>query len=382
MRQTGQPDRRSQHGKQSEAAPHPQTAAMLKRPTAPAALALLSAGLFGISTPLAKLLVSAMPPLMLAALLYLGSGVGLALVLLVQRVRRAADARLVVPHGRDWLWLCAAILAGGCAAPVLLAYGLQTSPASSAALLLNLEGVFTALLAWFVFKENFDSAIAIGMALTVAGGVVLVLAPGAAAGFSAGLGLVVAACAAWAIDNNLTRKVAASDATLTACLKGLAAGTVNLVLAWTLVPTTPVSVNAMLGALAVGFVGYGVSLVLFVLALRGLGAARTGAYFSAAPFFGATAAMVVLGEPLGLGFAAGAVLMASGVWLHARERHEHEHTHDALEHDHRHVHDEHHQHGHAEGVSAAKPHAHRHRHEVLMHRHPHYPDIHHQHRHG
>ena len=345
----------------------------------PIKLALLSAGLFGISMPLAKLLVGEMPPVMLAALLYLGSGAGLAVVLLVQRMRRPPGARVIVPHGQDWLWLLGAILAGGFAAPILLAYGLLSSPASAVALLLTLEGVFTALLAWFVFKENFDRGIVIGMALTVAGSAVLVLDL-ENAGVTGGLVLVVVACAAWALDNNLTRKVSASDAILTACLKGLAAGTVNLALAFTFSSAPPVPAVALFGALAVGFLGYGVSLVLFVLALRELGAARTGAYFSCAPFFGAIIGALLLREPLGASFAVGAILMLLGVWLHVRERHEHEHTHEALMHEHRHVHDEHHRHGHPDGT-ADKPHSHLHRHEVLTHRHPHYPDIHHQHTH-
>lgn len=341
--------------------------------------ALLSAALFGLSTPLAKLLVSGVPPLLLAALLYLGSGLGLAAVLAV-RWLGGRSARLAAPHGRQWLWLAAAVLAGGCMGPVLLTYGLVDAPASTAALLLNLEGVFTALLAWFVFRENFDRRIALGMLLIVAGGAALVAAPGRW-DIAPSLALIVGACAAWALDNNFTRKVSGSDAVLIACIKGLAAGTVNLALAWTFGQSAPIAAGPIAAALGVGFAGYGVSLALFIAALRGLGTARTGAYFAAAPFFGALAALVLLDEPLSGQFFAGATLMAAGVWLHLTERHEHEHRHEPMVHEHPHVHDEHHEHAHEFDWDGSEPHTHGHHHAPLAHRHAHFPDLHHRHRH-
>lgn len=342
--------------------------------------ALGSAALFGVSTPLAKLLIGQVQPLMLAALLYLSSGVGLLIVVAGRAVKRSAPAARLLPAAGDWRWLAAAIVLGGIAGPVALMFGLARSAASTASLLLNLEGVFTALLAWFMFRENFDRRIALGMAAIVAGGVVLAWGPVAEASTAFGLLLVVAACAFWALDNNLTRKVSGADAVTIAALKGLVAGSVNLGLALALGNPLPAPV-ASAAAGAVGFFGYGLSLVLYVLALRHLGAARTAAYFSVAPFFGAAIGIAVAHEPLTLQLAGAAILMALGVWLHVSERHSHMHTHAALRHTHAHVHDEHHRHEHDFAWDGREPHTHRHDHAPLAHEHPHYPDLHHDHPH-
>ncbi|MBI3925001.1 MAG: EamA family transporter [Armatimonadetes bacterium] len=341
-------------------------------------MALAAAVLFGLTTPLAKLLLGATSPGMLAALLYLGSGLGLGVILWF----RPAEAPL---SRRDWPWLAGAILCGGVLAPLSLMWGLTATPAGSASLLLNLEGVFTALIAWFVFRENFDRRIMLGMALIVAGGAALSWSgpggdsPGGGSGL-ASLG-IVAACLGWGLDNNLTQKVSAQDPVQLASLKGLVAGGINLMLALAAghgIPAAP----ALAGALLLGFVGYGVSLALFVLALRHIGTARTGAYFSVAPFVGAAIALPLLREPLRPGFALATVLMAAGVWLHLTERHEHEHYHPAMEHCHRHSHDEHHQHEHPLCMDVREPHTHWHVHQPLTHAHAHYPDIHHRHAHG
>jgi drug/metabolite transporter (DMT)-like permease len=347
-----------------------------------AAPALAAALLFGASTPLAKTLTGAISPILLAGLLYLGSGLGLAGVLLVRRLTRKADtpARTapVIPR-REIPWLLGAILAGGVAGPALLMTGLAQTGAAPASLLLNVEGVFTALIAWCVFKENADRKIVLGMIVIVAGGVLLSWQPDAASLSPSAL-LIVAACACWAIDNNLTRNVSSNDAVLIACLKGLVAGTCNtgfaLAAGGTLPPTPPL-VSAML----IGFAGYGVSLALFVVALRHLGTARTGAYFSVAPLFGVVIALLIWPEMPGILFWAAAALMALGVWLHLRERHEHEHVHEPTEHSHAHRHDAHHQHTHDFPWDGKEPHVHAHKHEALVHKHPHYPDIHHRHRH-
>jgi drug/metabolite transporter (DMT)-like permease len=260
-------------------------------------------------------------------------------------------------------------------------FGLARTTASAASLLLNLEAVLTALLAWVVFRENADRRIVLGMFLIVAGGVVLAW-PSAAWPNSDWLGsvAVAGACLCWAIDNNLTRKVAASDALFLSALKGLAAGSVNTLLFLLFARTAPTWSAAPL-AMLVGLLGYGVSLVLFILALRGLGAARTGAYFSTAPFIGAAIAITAFGEPVTPAFVVAAGLMGLGVWLHLTERHDHEHVHEPVEHTHPHVHDEHHRHPHAFPWNGQEPHTHPHRHEAMTHRHPHYPDIHHTHFH-
>ncbi|MEK7816171.1 MAG: DMT family transporter [Pseudomonadota bacterium] len=339
--------------------------------------ALAAAALFGASTPLAKLLVGAVPPVLLAGLLYLGSGIGL-LGWWLWRRRTGREPREAALTQRDVPWLAGAILAGGVVGPVLLMLALAHVPASSASLLLNLEGVFTALLAWFVFRENFDRRIALGMALIVAGGVVLAWPDEAAGGPSLWLLAIAGACLAWAIDNNLTRKVSAGDPVQIAGLKGLLAGIANTGIALAMGHALP-GAPAIVAAGLVGLLGYGVSLVLFVLALRRLGSARTGAYFSTAPFLGAALSLSLLREAPGLAFVGAAGLMAAGVWLHMTERHEHPHAHESLAHDHAHVHDEHHRHAHDFPWDGREPHAHFHVHAPLVHSHPHYPDLHHRH---
>lgn len=345
--------------------------------------ALAAALLFGASTPLAKLLVGDMPPLLLAGLLYLGSGVGLAAVLLWRIARGSAGDRaaMSVP-AQERPWLAGAIFFGGMLGPALLMAGLARTSGAAASLLLNVEGVMTAAIAWVVFRENADRHVVMGMIAIVAGGVLLSWEPAGAA-FSSGALLIAAACLCWGIDNNLTRKVSTNDATFIACCKGLVAGLCNTAIALALgggggLPAW----SAVCASMAVGFVGYGLSLTLFVVGLRTLGTARTGAYFSVAPLFGVIISLAVWREAPSLTFWLSAALMALGIWLHLRERHEHGHTHDLLEHSHRHVHDAHHRHAHDFAFDdEGQPHVHRHRHEVLTHRHPHYPDIHHRHTH-
>jgi drug/metabolite transporter (DMT)-like permease len=349
-------------------------------PAPGALLALLSALLFGASTPFAKLLLDQVDPWMLAGILYLGSGAGLLLVEGARRLGGLKGGREARLRGIQWGWLALAILFGGVLAPGLLMYGLAGASAAAAALLLNLEAIFTALLAWFVFGESFDRRIALGMAAISAGALVLSWPGQAAAGHPTAVLAIAGACLAWAIDNNVTRKVALTDPVQIAWPKGCAAGLVNVVIALSAGSTLPPARSALASAL-VGFLGYGVSLVLFVRALRDIGAARTGAYFSLAPFFGALLAVLLFGQELSLSLVMAAVLMGAGVWLHLTEHHTHAHGHAALEHEHAHVHDAHHEHAHDGGEPAGEPHSHRHRHRTLRHRHPHYPDPHHDHPH-
>lgn len=336
--------------------------------------ALGAAALFGAGTPVAKLLLAHSSPWLLAGILYLGSGLGLLLYRLLTRpppveLRRA-----------ELGWLAGAVIAGGVLGPLLLMSGLAGMAAADASLLLNAEGVFTALLAWFVFKENFDRRIAVGMVGIVAGAVVLSWPGRTGAGAYLPSLAVLGACLAWAVDNNLTRKVSVTDASFIAMTKGLAAGATNLVLALATGASWPPPGIVAAGAL-LGFLSYGTSLVLFVVALRHLGTARTGAYFSVAPFFGAVLAVGLFAQPLTLRLVAAGALMALGVWLHLTERHAHVHTHEAMEHSHEHVHDDHHQHLHEDGVAAEGKHTHWHRHAPMTHAHEHYPDVHHQHPH-
>jgi drug/metabolite transporter (DMT)-like permease len=336
--------------------------------------ALVSAVLFGVSTPLAKLLLGDVGPWLLAGLLYTGSGLGLWAYRLIRRPPRVRLARADVAP------LVGAVAAGGVVAPVLLMVGLTAMPASGASLLLNAEAVFTALLAWIVFREHVHRRIVLGMAAIVAGAVVLSVPSGVALGSPVPALAILGACLCWGLDNNLTRRVALTDATWIAAVKGAVAGPLNLVVAAALGAQLPSSPGAVAGALALGLVAYGVSLVLFIRALGAVGTARAGAYFAVAPFVGAVLA-VLLGDPLTWSLAAGGVLMGVGVWLHLTETHDHEHAHDAVEHTHRHTHDEHHQHEHAEPVRAGAWHSHPHVHEAVTHAHEHFPDAHHRHDH-
>ena len=343
--------------------------------------ALLAAALFGASTPIAKTLLGDIPPVMLAGLFYAGSGLGLSLVLAGRKWMSGSNGQAwVLPAARDMKWLAGAIGFGGIAGPILLLLGLQSSAASVSALLLNLESVFTALLAWIVFRENFDRRIALGMAMIVMGGLALAWTPGEMR-VSTGLLLVAAACFCWGVDNNLTRKLATNDAMTIACIKGLVAGAVNIGIAFAMGAQWP-SWTGISSAAVVGFAGYGVSLTLFVIALRELGTARTGAYFSVAPFFGALLALALQHEPVTLALIAAALLMAAGVWLHVTEHHVHDHGHVVTTHVHPHSHDPHHQHPHGTEWDGAEPHTHQHDHQPLRHAHAHYPDIHHRHEHS
>lgn len=341
--------------------------------------ALASALLFGASTPFAKVLLGSIDPWLLAGLLYVGAGFGL---WLVRRLSRIFDLPVAeAPLRRsDLPWLAGVVLAGGVFGPLLLMFGLARVDASSAALLLNLEGLATMALAWIVFRENVDRRLLLG-ALAILTGAALLSWEGGGVAFSLGAILVAGACLAWGIDNNLTRKLSSADPVQIAMVKGLAAGSVNLIIALGQRTAIPPAADWAI-AVVVGFLGYGVSLALFVAALRHLGAARTSAYFSLAPFIGAVLAVAILDDAITSQLLAAGALMGFGLYLHLTERHRHEHEHEEIEHEHRHVHDEHHHHGHTPDDPAGEPHTHRHRHTRLVHSHAHYPDLHHRHRHG
>jgi drug/metabolite transporter (DMT)-like permease len=344
------------------------------------AAAILAAALFGVSTPFSKVLLGRIDPVLLAGLLYLGSGAGLAVWIGLRRFLakpRSQEARL---RRGDFPWLAVAILAGGVIAPALLMFGLAVTPASSTSLLLNLEGVLTALLAWFVFKENFDHRIFAGMVAILSGAALLSWPAQLKLGASWGALAIAGSCLGWAIDNNFTRKVSAADPTQIAAIKGIVAGTVNTALGLFAGATLPKPLE-LASAGVLGFLCYGVSLTCFILALRHIGTARTGAYFSTAPFIGAIASLILLHEQPSLFFWVAGCLMVVGVWLHLTERHAHRHRHEPMSHEHLHRHDEHHRHKHQPTDPPGEPHSHVHQHDELTHSHPHYPDIHHRHRH-
>jgi drug/metabolite transporter (DMT)-like permease len=340
--------------------------------------ALASAVLFGASVPAAKVLLGTLDPWILAGALYLGAGIGLAIMAAVRRV--AGRAAPEAPLRRSELpRLALAVAFGGIAGPLLLMSGLQRTGAGPASLLLNLEGLATMAIAWLVVRENADRRVIAGAIAILAGGAVLAF-PGRLE-LEPGAWLVAGACLCWGIDNNLTRGLALADPVRIATIKGLSAGAANLALGFMEGGALP-GASTLAVAAAVGFAGYGLSLVLFVVALRHLGTARTAAYFSLAPFVGAALAVVSLGEPLTVRLVAAAALMGAGLWLHLAERHDHAHEHEPIEHEHAHRHDPHHRHEHGPGDPVGEPHVHRHTHDRLVHRHPHYPDPHHRHRHA
>ena len=344
-------------------------------------MALASAFLFGASTPIAKLLLGITDPLLLAGLLYLGSGAGLALVATGGRSLGLGWSEAPL-RARDLPWLAVIVLSGGILGPALLMSGLTVMPGSTGSLLLNTEGLATMAIAWLVFRENVDRRIFLGAMAILAGAVLLSWPEATGAGAQPGWGsvLIVLACISWGIDNNLTRKLSAADPLQIAMIKGLTAGAVNFAMALGHGAPLP-SPTTLAAAATVGFFGYGVSLVLFVLGLRHLGAARTGAYFSTAPFLGAALALPLFGETPTLSLIGAALLMGIGVYLHLVEAHDHEHVHEPLEHEHRHGHDIHHEHEHAPTDPGGEPHSHSHRHPRVLHKHPHYPDLHHRHEH-
>jgi drug/metabolite transporter (DMT)-like permease len=340
--------------------------------------ALTSAALFGVSVPVAKLLLGdGIEARLLAGLLYLGSGIGLAAVLAMWRAMglRSAEAPL---RWSDAPRLIAVIAVGGVAGPLLLLWGLAHTDAASASLLLNVEGVATLCIAWLVFHENADGRIVLG-AFAILAGAAIVSWGGGIGSFNIGALAIVGACLAWAVDNNLTRGLSGSNPIEIAAWKGVSAGTFNVLLAVFFGVHLPAP-GLLAAAGALGVVSYGASLALFVLALRHLGVARTGAYFSTAPFIGAFVAMILFDEPFTLRLAISAALMGLGLLLHILEVHAHRHRHQPLEHNHSHNHDAHHKHSHETGTG--EQHAHEHRHDPTVHSHPHYPDLHHRHSHA
>ena len=341
--------------------------------------ALLSAALFGASTPAAKALLGSIDPAILAGLLYCGAGVGAGLLRRVTRVLVASGTEAPLAR-RDWPWLTGAIVLGGIVGPLLLMLGLARTDASAASLLLTLEGVATALLAWFVFHENFDRRIVAGMICIIVGAVVLSWSGTPTLAGMLGPLAIAGACMAWGLDNNFTRKVSLADPLQIVELKGLVAGPANLLLGlWS-------------GGSDAGFyTAYHCRMRWFPRLRRQHRLVRprtsaswhraNGAYFSTAPFLGAIIAVIVLHEPVTAQLVVAGILMVMGVWLHLTEMHEHEHEHAPLEHSHSHIHDAHHQHEHGPGDPTDEPHAHWHRHVRLRHKHAHVPDMHHTHRH-
>jgi drug/metabolite transporter (DMT)-like permease len=340
-------------------------------------LAILSAALFGVSPVLCKLVINEMSPALLAGLLYLGSGIGLQLLLFFQRRNPVRELQRISPESR--LKLLGAVVSGGIIAPLALSYGIKYGAASEVTLLLNLETVATTLLAWVIFKEYIGPRVWTGKILILIAASVIVFKTEGVPSLSLSGLLIVLACIFWGVDNNLTRDVVELPSTSLACIKGFGAGLFNIALALLF---SPGSVTGMQigGALAIGAVSFGLSLVLFVEALRRIGSSRTVTFFSIGPFVGMLLSIVILGERPPAPYWLAAALMLAGIFLIYREKHGHLHIHAAVTHLHKHVHDEHHLHPHAV-TDDKEPHLHIHTHRPMTHIHGHWPDIHHRHGH-
>ena len=345
--------------------------------------ALAAAALFGASTPVSKTMLAGLKPFMLAALCYFGSGLALAAWKLFSgAVREPGAAREPALALKDFPYVAGFILAGGVLAPVLLFSGLLHTTSSGASIMLNLELIFTSLIAWLVFKEHTGGRFWAAAAVVAAGAVVLSV-DFSNFSFSLERGSILVALSAffWGLDNNLTAKLSVKDPVAIALIKGLAGGSINLALAFWAGELVWAPAFWLPG-LALGAVSYGASLVLFIKAMRGLGAARSGAVFGVYPFFGALLSVIFLKEPLTVSLVSAFILMALGFYLVVSERHGHEHRHEELWHEHMHSHDDfHHEHGHEDGRVPAGPHTHPHAHEPAYHSHEHLPDSHHKHKH-
>lgn len=338
-------------------------------------LALAAAALFGLSIPFAKILTARLDPLFLAGLFYLGGGL-LVLPASLREARREIDH--LARDRRDGRRILGAVLFGGVLGPVALLYGVKLTSAGTSSLLMNLETVATSFLAWLVFGEHLGRRSVAAAALTVLAGALLVVTPE----FSLDPGglLIALACLCWGFDNNYTATVEGVSPATNTLIKGIVAGTFNVLLAAGLGKAVW-DPAAILGALVVGGFAYGLSIQLYIASARRIGAARSQVVFSANPFIGFAASLLVLGEPFGIRVALAGAVMVAAIALLARESHAHPHRHDAEEHEHEHAHDDgHHDHAH-DGEHASLRHTHRHAHRETDHEHPHYPDLHHRHEH-
>lgn len=344
-------------------------------------LALLAAILFGVSAPLSKLLLGEIDPIVLAAFLYLGSGIGLLIIKMIQtatKLANKAEAKLV---RSDIKWLAGATLSGGIIAPIILLYSLDATPAATASLLLNFESVATTILAAIVFKEAVSRRAWWAILLITAASVMLSINIDSIWGFSLGALGIIAASFSWGIDNNLTRNISGKDPLTIVTIKGLVAGTFSLILALILGQSIP-NWETILKALALGSLSYGLSISLFIIALRGLGAARTSALFATSPLSGLALSFILYKDLPGFFFLFALPLMVLGTIFLVYEEHEHSHVHLYLSHDHSHNHSEgHHDHPHSSNNLKTRSHTHPHEHQQLNHAHHHMPDTHHRHKH-
>jgi drug/metabolite transporter (DMT)-like permease len=338
------------------------------------ALALLAALSFGVTAPIIAVAGASVGPLVTASLLYAGAASS---ALVMSRVAPGSGAPLGRAHVTR---LLAIALVGGGIAPTLLAWGLKHTGATAGSLLLNLEAVFTATLAWSFYREAIGKRVLAALTLMVLGGAVLTLSGAHGSGYT-GLGAVAVAGAtlAWGVDNTLSRELSQQDPVSVVGIKGALGAAATALLAWLFGERLPAT-GPLLVLLACGASGYGLSLRLYLLAQRRIGAARTGSIFAVAPFVGASVGLLLGDRATGWGTALSTLLFLGGLILHLTERHRHEHVHPAVDHDHPHRHDDgHHDHEHVPPFVGE--HSHPHHHDRREHDHDHAPDVHHDHSH-
>ena len=346
----------------------------------PAVAALAAAIGFGAAVPLCKMLPTGTiaQAFLIAGLLYIGAGLAVTIygIFGTKRQTQANRPRL---KKQDMPWLIGAVLCGGLAAPVLLLLGIAAAPAMNSSLLLNFEAILTAMLAFCIFRESIGRRIWVAVVVISAGGGLLSIPQGSGSMPPASVAAILGACLLWGLDNNLTRKISLNSPTAIIRIKGFFAGGTNVAIALIIGAQLP-SAQIIGASLGIGAICYGMSLMLFIIALRHLGAARTSAYFAIAPFFGAALSIILFAEPFGIAQTGAAALMIAGAWLLYNEKHAHKHIHAMIEHDHTHRHgDAHHTHEH--DLDPSLPHRHPHKHEALTHSHEHAPDEHHRHKH-
>ena len=350
----------------------------MKAKTLPFVLQALTAAIFfGASAPFAKLLLGDISPIFLAAFLYLGSGTGVSLVKLGQKLVRPAQQTEAGIKKADIKWLVGAILSGGVMAPIVLMISLKNTPASTASLLLNFEGVGTTLIALLFFREAISRRA--WMAILVITLASIFLSTNFAEGFGLSLGAmgIILACVLWGLDNNLTRNISGKDPLVIVAWKGVVAGTFSFFLAFLLGNPMP-SLLSIISTMILGFISYGMSTILFILSMRGLGAARTSALYGTAPLAGVLLSIIIFGESPSSSYSLAGILMIGGALMLINEEHAHSHTHTAMLHEHSHRHDDP---THAHDSGTVGTHSHEHEHAEEEHEHDHMPDLHHRHGH-
>lgn len=348
----------------------------MKNIKSPILLAILAATFYGVSTPISKLLMHELPPAFLAALLYLGAGFGMAIINLfrIKGRNNQKEARITKP---DLPYIIGMVILD-IVAPIALMFGLSMTTPANASLLNNFEIVATSLIALLIFKEAIGKRMWIAIVLITLASIILSFEDITSLSFSIGSILVIFACLCWGFENNYTRKLSLKDPLQIVVVKGLGSGVGALIIA---IAIREFSFNLIfiIFALLLGFLAYGLSIYLYILAQRELGAARTSAYYAVAPFIGVGLSFIVFNQSISTTFFVALVIMVLGAYFAATERHKHMHIHEFIEHEHRHNHEDgHHDHTHGYPVTE---HSHPHKHELKTHEHTHTPDMHHNHGH-